>query len=335
MGQRMLKVAIVGAETLPGRDLLEGLLEDAFPMEEPELFTLGEEEETAILDEEEVQVLPLERGGLADRDLVFLLPGARPPAERLDEALRGGGIVLDAAGDAGDAPLIFPGQNDEDLDEHPEAHRFALPTPIASQLAAALLPIEARAGIRSVEAVALLPAAGAGLEGIDELSRQTIDLLSGREPARKVFGQRLAFNLVPLVGHLGEAGETDAESTALSELGRLLGREVPGHLVAAWAPLFHGNTLFVSVQTERALDREGAMAALREAEGVEILDDPAHQVAPMPMLAVGDARVHVGRIRSLGDRLHFMSVADGLRFGVATPLRELARELLRRGRFAR
>ena len=96
-----------------------------------------------------------------------------------------------------------------------------------------------------------------------------------------------------------------------------------------------GNTLFVSVQTERALDREGAMAALREAEGVEILDDPAHQVAPMPMLAVGDARVHVGRIRSLGDRLHFMSVADGLRFGVATPLRELARELLRRGRFAR
>ena len=43
MGQRMLRVAIVGADSLAGRDLLESLYDDSFPMEEPRLFTLGEE----------------------------------------------------------------------------------------------------------------------------------------------------------------------------------------------------------------------------------------------------------------------------------------------------
>lgn len=334
MGQRMLKVAIVGADTLPGRDLLESLYDESFPMEEPGLFTLGEEEESVSFDDEELRILPLERGALVGRDLVFVLPGARIDRAQLEEATRGGGIVLDASADRGDAPLVFPGVNDEELDEHEEARRFALPSPLAAQLAAVLLPLDAKATLRSVEVVALLPAAGAGLDGIDELSRQTIDLLSGREPARKVFGQRLAFNLVPLVGQMGEAGETDEEATAFEEVGRLLGREISGHLVATWAPLFHGNTLFVSVRTERPLDREAAKAAFGGAEGVELLDDPEHQVVPMPMLAVGDARVHVGRIRPAGESLHLVSVADGLRFGVAAPLLELAQELFRRGRFS-
>lgn len=334
MGQRMLSVAIVGAETLPGHDLIESLFEENFPMEEPALFATGEEEASASLDDEELRILPLARGALAGRDLVFVLPGARPAPGLLEEAARGGATVLDASGLAEDAPLVFPGLNEEDLEEHPEARRFALPSPLAAQLAAVLLPLDAKATLRSVEVVALQPAAGAGLEGLDELSQQTIDLLSGREPGRKVFPQRLAFNLVPLVGRLDAEGETDEERGALEQLGRLLGREVEGSLVTSWAPLFHGTTLFVSAQTERPLDGAGARAALAEAEGVEVLDEPEHQIVPMPMLAVGDARVHVGRIRRRGERLHLVSVADGLRFGVASPLLGLARELLRSGRFS-
>lgn len=335
MGQRMLDVAVVGAETLAGRDLIEGLFEESFPMERPALFTTGDEVETAMLDDEEVQILPLDRGSLARRDIVFVLPGARADRGLVEEATRGGGIVLDAAGLFPDAPLIFPGINDEELDEHEEAVIFSLPSPLASQLAAILLPLDARAKLRSVDAVALRPAAGEGVAGLDELSQQTIDLLSGREPVRNVFSQRLAFNLVPLVGKADDEGETDTEKAALDQLGRLLGRRPEGHLVTSWVPLFHGTTVFLSVRTEMPLDRAAAKEALQAAEGVEVLDDPVQGVIPMPMLAVGDDRVHVGRIRRMGESLHLIGVADELRFGVAAPLLALARELLQRGRFSR
>jgi len=334
MGQRMLRVAIVGADSLAGRDLLESLYDDSFPMEEPRLFSLGEEEETLSLEEEDLRVRPLEPGALKGQDLIFVLPGARLEAAQVEEATAGGGIVLDASAERSEAPLVFPGLNDEKLDEHPDARHYALPTPLAAQLATVLLPLEAKVRVRSVEAVALLPAAGAGVDGIDELSRQTIDLLSGREPPRKVFGHRLAFNLVPLVGRMGEAGQTDEEVGTLEQAGRLLGRAIPGHLVATWVPLFHGSTLFVTVRTERPLDREAVRAAYKEEKGIAVLDDPEQQVVPMPMLAVGDARMHVGRFLPVGESLHLVSVADALRFGVAAPLVELARELFRRGRFS-
>src|SRR5690606_21208276 len=181
----------------------------------------------------------------------------RLEAAQVEEATAGGGIVLDASAERSEAPLVFPGLNDEKLDEHPDARHYALPTPLAAQLATVLLPLEAKVRVRSVEAVALLPAAGAGVDGIDELSRQTIDLLSGREPPRKVFGHRLAFNLVPLVGRMGEAAQTGEEVGTLEQAGRLLGRAIAGHLVATWVPLFHGSTLFVTVRTARPRDPGG------------------------------------------------------------------------------
>lgn len=334
MGQRMLDVAVVGAETLAGRDLIETLLEESFPMERPALFTIGEEVESATLDDEEVDIVPLEPGALASRDLVFLLPGARPDHRILEEATRGGGVVLDAAGILPDAPLIFPGLNDEDLDEHEDALALSLPTPLASLLAAVLVPLDARARVKSVDVVALRAAAGAGNPGLDELSQQTIDLLSGRDPERNVFSQRLAFNLVPMIG-VFEGGATDAEKLALDQLGRLLGRRPEAHLVCAWAPLFHGATVFFTVRTEKPLDREAARAVFREAEGLAVLDDPEQGIFPMPMLAVGDDRVHVGRFVRSGDVLRLVATADELRFGVASPLVALARELLNRGRLSR
>jgi len=334
MGQRMLDVAVVGAETLAGRDLVESLLEESFPMERPALFTVGDEVESATLDDEEVHIVPLELGSLAGRDLVFLLPGAKPDRRILEEATRGGGIVLDAAGVLPDAPMIFPGINDEDLDENEDALALSLPTPLASLLAAVLIPLDARARVKSVDVVALRAAAGAGTHGLDELSQQTIDLLSGRDPERHVFEQRLAFNVVPMVGRF-ESGATDAEKLALDQLGRLLGRRPEAHLVSAWAPLFHGATVFLSVRTELPLDREAARSVLREAEGVAVLDDPEQGVFPMPMLAVGDDRVHVGRFVPRGDVLHLVATADEVRFGIAAPLVALARELLDRGRLAR
>src|SRR5690606_23151531 len=158
-----------------GRDLIETLLEESFPMERPALFTIGEEVESATLDDEEVDIVPLEPGALASRDLVFLLPGARPDHRILEEATRGGGVVLEAAGDLRVATVNSPGLYGADLCEPVDARAPSLPTPPASLLAAGLVPLDARARVKSVDVVALRAAAGAGTPGLVELSQQTID----------------------------------------------------------------------------------------------------------------------------------------------------------------
>lgn len=330
MGQRLLQVAIVGAESPAGRDLYESLAESLLPMEAPRLLSAaGATEEAAWWDDEE-EVRPLEPGSLRDVDLIFVLaPGAD---EAVRQATSRGAVAIAAPHTvaAPDAPMIFPGVNDEDLDDHEDARLFQLPTAAAAQIAAVLLPLEAKVRVEAVEVVALEAVAGAA-GGLDELSTQTVDLLSGKEPSREAFPQRIAFNLIPQ-GAPGLGASTEREAEVAEEVGKLLGGGPASvSITTSWAPIFHGNTHFVTARTATALSAEAAREALQEEEGLKVLDDPEHPVAPMPMLAVGDEAVHVGRLRQDGGALRWISAADGLRFGVVAPMIALARELIDRG----
>lgn len=330
MGQRLLQVAIVGAETLAGRDLYEGLTEASFPMEGPRLFSVNPDADAEAWWDDELALQPLEAESLQGVDLIFVLaPGAE---EAVARATARGAVAIAAAGTAAtaEAPLVFPGINDEDLEEHEDARLFLLPSAAASQIAAVLLPLEARARMEAVEVVALEAVAGAE-GGLDELSMQTVDLLSGKEPEREVFPQRIAFNLIAQ-GEPAMGQPTAREEAIAKEVGRLLGGG-PSTLTvtSAWVPIFHGNVHFLTARTAAPLAVEAAREAMREEEGLKVLDDPEHPVAPMPMLAVGDEAVHVGRFRAAGGALHWISAADGVRFGVVTPMIRLARMLWERG----
>lgn len=334
MGQRLLRVAIAGDVALMGRDLAAELSEQGFPMEEPTLVAPGTDAE--IGPEEDFAVVPWESGGFASMDLVFLLPGVQGEEELVREAIQSGALVVDASGrePGPDVPLIFPGINEEDLEEHERAQVVALPSPAAAQLAAVLLPVDARAVLTSVQVVSLESAAAAGSPALAELSRQTVDLLSGREPEREVLPQRLAFNLIPMIGASGSDGTSTQERRTLVEVERLLGRTwESSSITSIWAPVFHGSTQVVTVETERPLGADGARELFSSEEGLKVLDDPALGVFPMPMLAVGDGAVHVGRIQGAGRGLRWVTVADALRFGLVEPMARLAWILLEKGRF--
>jgi len=75
---------------------------------------------------------------------------------------------------------------------------------------------------------------------------------------------------------------------------------------------------------------------LRDFDGVEVIDDPANNVYPMPLQAAGKNEVFVGRIRRdlAHDRgLHLWIVADNLRKGAATNTVQIAEYLWKQGRW--
>ena len=332
MSARPLTVAILGPTTVVGRELVPVLHESGLPLATIRLLGQGEEVGESVEHEDEsYQVVELRRDSFAGVDVVFVPPNVEVPAEFLDAARKAGALRIDASGHAGDAPLIFPGINDEELEELEETKgaTIALASASAAQLAAVLLPLEAKAGVRRIDVVSLEAVSGFGIPGMEELSMQTVSLLSGKEPDRAIFPHRVAFNLVPQLGAFEPSGETVRERRIALELGRLLGREAPElSITCALVPVFYGTRQFITLATDRPIGAAAAREALAGAESVKVLDEPGEGVYPMPTLAVGDEALHVGRIRETGAGLALLSVADNLRWGTVVPMVRVV-ELLR------
>jgi len=87
------------------------------------------------------------------------------------------------------------------------------------------------------------------------------------------------------------------------------------------------------VEFERDLSPEQARKILTGAPGVEVVDDPANLLYPMPITASGRDPVFVGRIRrdpTLPHGLNLWVVADNLRKGAALNAVQIAELLAQR-----
>lgn len=334
MASRTYRVAIIGAGTAAGRELGAALVERSFPLGELKLFSAGKSAGSEIdVGEDELTIEALDGADLRGFDLAFIAPGQELPEGLIEKLLERGAAVIDGSGqERGDGSLlIFPGINEELLDEWDDARGklLSLPSPAAAQLAAILLPLIAQDATAQAQVVCLEPVSAAGdLGGMEELSSQTVSLLSGKEPESEAFPHRIAFNVLPSVGGVGESGESSHERRISAEVRALLDRDsLSVGITSAVVPVFYGALQFLTLGGEAPLDPAAAKAAL-EGSDVKIVDDPAAGVFPMPMLAVGDDALLVGRIRATGGGLALVSAADSLRWGTIHPMTELARLLI-------
>ncbi len=232
-------------------------------------------------------------------------------------------------------PLVVPEVNRAALDGG--ATLVANPNTVAIALALALKPLHAEAGLTRAVVCTYQAVSGAGHRGVEQLQREAADLMNGREPAEPGrIRHRIAFNLVPQVGAIGAGGASDGELAVAQDTRRLLG--LPGLSISASAvrvPVFYGHAAAVHAGFERPLDAEAARQALRRSPGVKVIDQPDEGVYPMPMLAVNDDAVLVGRVRAdaaLEHGLAFFLAVDNLRKGGPTNLVQLALAMVARRR---
>jgi aspartate-semialdehyde dehydrogenase len=195
-------------------------------------------------------------------------------------------------------------------------------------VALVLKPLLDAAGLSRVAVVALESASGAGRRGIDQLEGEAMALMNGREPdPPSAIPHRLAFNLVPQVGPFGDAGTTASEALLAADLAALL----PGAAVVATGvrvPVFYGHAAVVRLATARRLSPAEVREMLRGTEGVKLIDRPGEQLYPMPMLALNDDAVLVGRVRedpTAPNGLELVLAVDNLRKGGALNLVQVAR----------
>jgi aspartate-semialdehyde dehydrogenase len=339
MPSRPVSVALLGATGLVGRTVLELLAESELDLAELRLFASPRSAGTRLdFDGEELPVAVPSADGFRGCDLAIFCTPADVSRAWAGPARDAGCLVVDdspAFRLDPEVPLVLVEVNPAALDAPPPRGIVSNPSGPVAPLAAALAPLHAAAGLERAVVTTFQATSGAGHRAVEQLERETADLMNGREPEPGgPIPHRIAFNLVPQVGAFLPDGRTEEEAKIADETRKVLG--LPSLGIAATAvrvPVFFGHALSVNVTTARPLAADVAREVLRKARGVKVVDAPGEGIYPMPMLAVNDDAVLVGRVRadpSQASGLDLFLVADNLRRGAATNLVAIATLLAER-----
>ncbi|MGH8378932.1 MAG: aspartate-semialdehyde dehydrogenase [Gammaproteobacteria bacterium] len=332
-------IAIVGATGAVGSSMLEILAERKFPV--GKLYPLASERSAGKRVEFNAARLKVE--GLAEFDFSkvqvgLFSPGSKVSAEYAPKAAAAGCVVIDNTSCfryEPDVPLVVPEVNPETVAQYKNRGIIANPNCSTIQMVVALKPIYDAVGIERINVATYQSVSGAGARGIEELARQTARLLSGQplEESGK-FPKQIAFNVLPHIDEFQDNGYTREEMKMLWETRKILGDEsIRVNATAVRVPVFYGHSQALHIETRDKITEVQARALLRNAPGVEVVDERRAGGYPTAVTeaACGDG-VFVGRIRediSHPRGLDLWVVGDNIRKGAALNAIQVAELLVK------
>lgn len=339
-----MRVAVVGATGVVGREMVRTLEERNFPAHELVLLASPRSEGKRIrFRDEEFAVRPLAPEHLRGVELSLWAAGASVSRAMVPAVAEAGTVCVDnssAFRQDPDVPLVVPEVNPEALAGSPRI--VANPNCTAITMIVAVAPLHRAAGLRSVVVSSYQSVSGAGMKAILELADQ-VEKLHGTEeqlvrpdhealPVGEVFGRTIAFNVLPLQGGV-EGDWTGEERKLMAEPRKILGiPDLEVHATVVRVPVVTGHSVSVYATFARPITPDQAREALANAPGVRVVDDPASGLYPTPLDAAGTDDVLVGRIRQAegrDDALLLFACGDNLRKGAALNAVQIAEKLFR------
>jgi len=335
MAEAGIVAVVLGAAGECGRELYAVAEERGLPVAEWRFYD-GFEEIAACVDDEPPLRL-IDDADYSGADFVFLCGSRDQSVAELQRVVNSGAVVIDVAhvfAGREDVALMVPEVNADVAEIAADARFVACPVPGATALAIVLNPIEQAAVLRRVVVTCLESVWAAGREGIEELVRQTSELLGGQDASASLWPQRIAFNVHSQVGDVIATGATDAEWDVEQQTRRLLDLpDLPIAVAAVRIPTLFGQGFLVNVETENPIDAESALEVLRQAPGI-LLHEGAGEGAAAPALAeaVASEATHVGRLRTdptVPYGIAFWVAFDAQRKGTVGNAVQIAETLLR------
>jgi aspartate-semialdehyde dehydrogenase len=229
-------------------------------------------------------------------------------------------------------PLVVPEVNAHALEKHNGI--IANPNCSTIQMVVALKPLADAAGIKRVVVSTYQAVSGTGAKAGAELEQQVRQMFNGQEPDVKVYPHRIAFNCLPHIDVFLPNDYTREEIKMINETKKIMeDDDIRLTATCVRVPVFYGHSESVNIETQRPLSPAQARAVLAQAPGVQVADNPDHNMYPMPLDAAGEDAVFVGRIRkdeSQDNTLNMWIVSDNVRKGAALNAVQIAEELRER-----
>jgi aspartate-semialdehyde dehydrogenase len=337
VSERKLKVAVVGATGAVGEVMLAILRERKFPASEVVALASARSAGSKVaFGRKEITVGLLDDFDFSGTDVALFSAGAKISAQHAPRAAAQGAVVIDNSSqfryDA-DVPLVVAEVNPEAMRNRPRGI-VANPNCSTMQLVVALAPIHRAVGIARINVATYQSDSGAGRSGLEELARQTSQLLNFKKVKPAKFTAQIAFNVIPHIDEFQDNGYTREEMKLVWETRKILGDESIGvNATAVRVPVFYGHAEAVHLETRQPITVERVRELLESAPGLKVIDERRPGGYPTP---VGDAAgkdpVCVGRIRADPSHpcgLSLWVVADNIRKGAALNAVQLAELLVK------
>ena len=252
-----------------------------------------------------------------------------------------GAVVVDNSGAFrmdDQVPLVVPEVNPEQIKNRPKGI-ISNPNCTTLSMIVAMGALHQQYGLKELVVASYQAASGAGQPGLDIL-REQIKLVantnSGDEAgdSRKVikdfgpFSGPLALNVIPWAGSLKEDGYSSEELKVRNESRKILGlKNLKVSATCVRVPVLTTHSLAVHAIFDKEVSRQAAQDVLKNAAGVELVDDPENHKFPTPADVVGTDPTWVGRVRkSLDDpnAIDLFVCGDNLRKGAALNTAQIA-----------
>ncbi|MBP7563741.1 MAG: aspartate-semialdehyde dehydrogenase [Candidatus Cloacimonetes bacterium] len=330
-----MRVAVVGASGAVGQEFLQVLEERNFPLDELVLFgsarSAGKE---YTFKGKKLVVKELKHGDdFKDIDIALTSAGASVSKEFASTITKHGAVMIDNSSAFrydDDVPLVVPEVNPKDALNRPR-NIIANPNCSTIQMVVALKPIDDLSKIVRVHVATYQAASGAGAQGIAELEEQIKQVANGEETAPKKFPYQLAMNIIPQIDVFLDNDYTKEEMKMNWETKKIMHTNAEVSATCIRIPVARAHSEAIWVETEKELDINQVKEAMKNFEGLTVLDNPAEKQYPMPLFISGKDDVYVGRIRKdiATNGLTFWCVGDQIKKGAALNAVQIAEWLIK------
>ncbi|WGZ91566.1 MAG: aspartate-semialdehyde dehydrogenase [Candidatus Thiocaldithrix dubininis] len=330
---RTYNIAVVGASSLVGEAILDLLAKRKFPS--AKVYALDAEtdgEQDIDFGNRSLDINLLAEFDFSLADIVFFAADESTTALYVPKALAAGCTVIDDSATYRfdeNVPLVIPEVNATVL-ANCSAKLIASPGSNTTQLLVALNAIHAAVRITQLNIVTYQAVSGSGRAGVEELAKQTAQLLNARAIEPKVYTAQIAFNLIPQIDELQDNGYTKEEMKLVWEVQKILdSKTVQVNATTVRVPVFFGHSHVVQVETATKITAVQAKQLLQQTPGLIVRDE----FPPTPVTdAVESEAIYVGRLRediSRPQGLNLWIVADNVRRGAALNCVQIAETLIR------
>jgi len=235
-------------------------------------------------------------------------------------------------------PLVVPEVNPEQVKNRPKGI-ISNPNCTTLSMIVAMGALHKEYVLKELVVASYQAASGAGQSGLDILRKQINEVANTAVgdvagDIRNVikdngpFPAPLALNVIPWAGSLKQDGYSSEELKVRNESRKILGlKDLKVSATCVRVPVLTTHSLAVHAIFSKEESRQVAQNVLKNAAGVELLDDPENYKFPTPADVVGTDPTWVGRVRkSLDDpnALELFVCGDNLRKGAALNTAQIA-----------
>ncbi len=335
MINRKLRLALVGTDSLRGKELKNMLSEKPFPLQDMKFFESNVEEEFSKLTEfrgEAKVISSVTPDSLQGLDVVFLASDTQVNRQYAKLAAKLGYVAIALGEDFVDdthIPIVVAGINDGSV-LRSKSSVVANPHPVSILLSHLLLALREESRIGKAAVTVLQPVSAYEEAGIEELATQSLGMLQSISVSKKLFRAQIAFNLLSQTSSVDRCGFTVLENQIVQEVRKVLtAPRLPLTVSLVQAPVFHAYSMMIYLELKEDITLKVLASALKRSPWIKY-SSPSLSCPVSSVAVAGQDKIFVGQLKKSNTvpRSYWLwASADNLTLGSALNAVEIAKSL--------